>query len=163
MRSCWAKSVITGTVDQPSGLGPSVRGPAQPVVLDHELVDALQRVVLAGDALLEVVGRPADGLLEQGQQELVLATEVLVEEPERLAGALDDLVHGEVAARDPPRSSARGRRRGSAAVGFSALALAVNSDLATASSRRLIARFARRWFGLNGFGPGGRFDVRHRS
>ena len=50
------------------------------------------------DLLPQVLRRRAHRLLEQGEQELVLAPEVLVEEPEGLAGALDHFVHGEIAA-----------------------------------------------------------------
>ena len=72
---------------------------AQAVVLDDEAVQALERVVLAGDLAHAGGRRRADRLLEQRQQQLVLAPEVLVEAAQRLAGALDDLLHGEVLAR----------------------------------------------------------------
>ena len=52
--------------------------------------------VLVGDAAPQHLGGGADGLLEQGQQQLVLAAEVLVEAAQRLPGALDDLLDGEV-------------------------------------------------------------------
>jgi hypothetical protein len=55
--------------------------------------------LLGCDLVTEMVGRPPHRLFEQGQQELVLAAEVLVEAAERLAGALDDLLHGEILAR----------------------------------------------------------------
>ena len=42
------------------------------------------------------IGHPAQRVLEQGQQQLVLAVEVLVEAAQRLAGDVDDLLHGEV-------------------------------------------------------------------
>ena len=80
---------------------PPAAGAAEPVVLDHEPVDALEGVVLVGDLVPQELGGGADRLLEQGQQQLVLAAEVLVEEPERLAGALDHLLHGEVLAGIP--------------------------------------------------------------
>jgi hypothetical protein len=48
--------------------------------------------------LAQVLGRRAHGLLEEGQQQFVLAGEVLVEATQRLAGTLDDLLHGEVLA-----------------------------------------------------------------
>ena len=97
--SCWAKSTITQVVDSGSTGLARQRRTAQPVVLDHEPVDALQRVGLLVDLLAEELRRRAHGLLEQGQQQLVLAAEVLVEEAQRLTGALDHLVHGEVAPR----------------------------------------------------------------
>ena len=46
-----------------------------------------------------MVGRRADRLLEQGEQELLLPAEVLVEAAQRLARALDDLLDGELLAR----------------------------------------------------------------
>ena len=45
---------------------------------------------------LEVVGRLANGLLEQCEQELVLAVEVLVEAAERLLRLVDDLLDREL-------------------------------------------------------------------
>jgi hypothetical protein len=66
------------------------------VVLQHEEVEALERVVLARDVLLEVLRGRADRLLEEREQELVLAGEVLVEAAQRLAGLLDDLLHREL-------------------------------------------------------------------
>ncbi len=80
---------------------PGQRRTAQPVVLDHEPMDALERIALVVDLLAQVLRRRADGLLEQGEQQLVLAAEVLIEEPEGLAGAFDDFVHGEVTAGFP--------------------------------------------------------------
>ena len=50
------------------------------------------------DGLGEVRGGGAHRLLEQGQQQLVLAGEVLVEAAQRLAGALHDLLDREVLA-----------------------------------------------------------------
>ena len=66
------------------------------VVLDQEGAQPVHRVVDAVDGVGEVQrGRP-DRLLEERQQELVLAGEVLVEAPQRLTRALDDLLDGEV-------------------------------------------------------------------
>ena len=65
---------------------PCVGRTAEPVVLHHELVDALERVGLAFDALGQEVRRRPDRLLEEGEKQLVLAAEVLVEEAQRLAG-----------------------------------------------------------------------------
>src|SRR5436190_1222681 len=72
------------------------RGPAQGVVLDYETVEALARVLLARDALLNLSGGRPHGLLEQGEQQLLLAAEVLIEAPQRLPRLLDDVLHGEV-------------------------------------------------------------------
>ena len=72
---------------------------ADPVVLDDEPVDALERIGLLVDLGVEELRRGAHGLLEQGQEQLVLAAEVLVEEPQRLARTLDHLVHREVTPR----------------------------------------------------------------
>ena len=96
-----------------AALGPR-RRPGHVVVLDDEDVDLLERVVDVGDLGLELLGAAPHELLEQGQQQLVLAGEVLVEAAQRLAGALDDLLDGEVLVRSS-RPSAPGQRRGSAA------------------------------------------------
>ena len=58
----------------------------------------LERDVERVDDLLQVVGGGAHGLLEEGEEQLVLAGEVLVEAAQRLAGALDDLLDGELLA-----------------------------------------------------------------
>ena len=89
-------------------------GPADPVVLAGEHLESDERIVLRRDDLVEVFGGRADGLLEQREQQLVLAGEVLVEAPQGLAGAFDDLLDGELLLARPA-SSARGPRRGSAA------------------------------------------------
>ena len=80
-----------------AALGPQ-RRPGHVVVLDDEDVDLLEGVVDVGDLGLELLGAAPHELLEQGEQELVLAAEVLVEAAQRLAGALDDLLDGEVLA-----------------------------------------------------------------
>jgi hypothetical protein len=46
----------------------------------------------------DLVGGPAQRVLEQGEQELVLPVELQVEAPQRLAGAVHDLLDGEVRA-----------------------------------------------------------------
>jgi hypothetical protein len=74
-------------------------GAAQPVVLHHEAVQALERIVLRRDPLPQVLGGGPDRLFEQGQEELVLAPEVLVEAAERLTRTIDHLLDREVLAR----------------------------------------------------------------
>ena len=78
---------------------PTLRGrKAHAVVLDDEAVEPLEGEVLVGEQLLQPVdGRP-DGLVEESEEQLVLAREVLVEAAERLAGTVDDLLHGELLA-----------------------------------------------------------------
>ncbi len=44
----------------------------------------------------DLVGGAAQGVFEQGEQEFVLAVEVLVERAQGLAGAVDDFLDGEV-------------------------------------------------------------------
>ena len=79
--------------------GPALgRGQAHPVVLDDEAVEPLERGVLLGDLLLEAVGRRSDGLVEEGEEQLVLAGEVLVEAAQRLPRAVDHLLDGELLA-----------------------------------------------------------------
>ena len=59
---------------------------------------AARRRARGGDLLLQAVGRRADRLVEEGQEQLVLAGEVLVEAPQGLARTLHHLLHGEVPA-----------------------------------------------------------------
>ena len=59
---------------------PSLRSrAADAVVLHGEAVQPSERRRLLGDGLAQFVGGRANGLVEQGQQEAVLAVEVLVE------------------------------------------------------------------------------------
>jgi hypothetical protein len=69
--------------------------PAHLVVLDRSPVQPDARVGLVGDDLAQVLGRRADRLLEQRQQQLVLAVEVLVEAAKRLPGPFHHLLDGE--------------------------------------------------------------------
>src|SRR3954453_18712852 len=62
-------------------------------------MEALDGLRLLVDLRPQDLGRRADRLLEQGQQELLLAAEVLVEAAQRLAGALDNLLDRELLAR----------------------------------------------------------------
>ncbi len=77
-------------------LGGLLRRPAQSVVRHDEGVQALQRVVLPLDRHLDSLGRGSDRLLEEGEEELVFPTEVLVEAVKRLTGPLDYFLDGEV-------------------------------------------------------------------
>jgi hypothetical protein len=70
--------------------------PAQPVVLHDEAVEPLERIALAGDLVPQVLGRGPYRLLEQRQEQLMFAAEVLVEASERLARPIDDLLDREV-------------------------------------------------------------------
>ena len=58
--------------------------------------EPLERIGLRVDGRADVVVRLADGLLEQGEHELVLAVEVLVEAAQRLLRAVDDLLDREL-------------------------------------------------------------------
>ena len=93
----WQNSAITGV-----GLffdGTSLRcGQAHAVVLDDKAVQPFERRVLAGELLLQAVRRREDRLVEEGQQELVLAGKVLVEAAQRLARAVHHLLDGELPA-----------------------------------------------------------------
>jgi hypothetical protein len=62
-------------------------------------VQPFERVVLVVDDLAELLGGGPHRLLEEGEQQLVLAGEVLVEAPQRLAGVLDDLLDRELPVR----------------------------------------------------------------
>ncbi len=99
----------------------------------------LERVVDALDGGGEVGRGGAHGLLEQGEQQLVLAGEVLVEAPQRLARALDDLLDGELLARATSLISSRAASR-KRWTRFSARTRAGSSDRATACSRQLVGR-----------------------
>ena len=59
-------------------------------------MEALHWLGLRLDRLADVVGRLANGLLEQRQEKLILAIEMLVEGAQRLLGAVDDLLDREV-------------------------------------------------------------------
>ena len=61
-------------------------------------MEALEGRVLTGDLLFEPVRRRQDRLVEEGQEQLVLAGEVLVEAAQRLAGAVHHLLDGELLA-----------------------------------------------------------------
>ena len=63
---------------------------------DRERAQARERIGLRVDDRADVVVRFTDGLLEQGEHELVLAVEVLVEAAERLLRAVDDFLDGEL-------------------------------------------------------------------
>ena len=63
---------------------------------DRERVEAFERLGLGLDDGLQVVGRFADRLLEQREQQLVLAVEVLVEAAQRLLRPVDDLLDREL-------------------------------------------------------------------
>ena len=79
--------------------GASLRSrPTHPVVLDAEDVQPLERVGLRRQHLVEMHDRRTDGVLEEREEQLVLAVEILVEAAQRLAGALDDLLDREVVA-----------------------------------------------------------------
>src|SRR5438270_2149246 len=94
---------LLGEVGEGEGRRPSPallrRRTAQGVVLDDEAVEPLALILLALDAVAELVRRRPHGLLEQGEQQLLLPSEVLVEAPERLAGLLDHVLHREVLTR----------------------------------------------------------------
>ena len=59
-------------------------------------MEAVHRVRLRRDHGVQVVARLADGFLEQREEQLVLAVEVLVEPAHRLLGAVDDLLDREL-------------------------------------------------------------------
>ncbi len=63
---------------------------------DRERAQAVDRLRLGVDDAPEVVGRLPDRLLEQGEQQLGLAVEVLVEPAERLLRPVDDLLDREL-------------------------------------------------------------------
>ena len=63
---------------------------------DRERAEALERLGRRLDDVAEIVGRLANRLLEQGEQQLVLAVEVLVEAAERLLRLVDDLLDREL-------------------------------------------------------------------
>ena len=93
---CDRERVRTLRTPRPTGLGPPRCGGAAVVVLDDEHAQALEWVVDLVHQDAELLGRRGDRLLEQGQEELVLALEVLVEGPQRLARPLHHLLDGEV-------------------------------------------------------------------
>ena len=59
-------------------------------------METLEDVVLGGDRRSQVLRRGTDGFLEEGEEELVLATEVLVEAAQGLSRALHDFLDGEL-------------------------------------------------------------------
>ena len=66
------------------------------VETDREGAQPLERFGFGLDGLAEVLERLADDLLEQREQQLVLAVEVLVEPAQRLLRAIDDLLDREL-------------------------------------------------------------------
>src|ERR1700722_14635553 len=82
----------------PFALPPRFRS-AQPVVLDDEIVKAVDGLVVAGNPLVQMLGGRPHRLFEQGQEKLLLPAEVLVETPQRLAGALNHFLDSELLAR----------------------------------------------------------------
>ena len=68
------------------------------MVRDDEGSQPVEGVLDVGDLVGELCCAGLDGLFEQGEEQLVLAGEVLVEAPQRLAGALDDHLEREVPA-----------------------------------------------------------------
>ena len=74
------------------------RRKAHAVVLHDEGVESLEGRFLAGDLLFEPVRRREDRLVEEGEEQLVLAGEVLVEAAQRLAGAVHHLLDSELLA-----------------------------------------------------------------
>src|SRR5262245_18673274 len=67
------------------------------VQADRERAEPLERPGFRLDGLVAVLDRLADDLLEQREQQLVLAVEVLVEPSQRLLRAVDDLLDRELA------------------------------------------------------------------
>ena len=59
-------------------------------------MEALHWLGLRLDRLADVVGRLANGLLEQGEQQLVFPVEVLIEGAQRLLRTVNDLLDREV-------------------------------------------------------------------
>ena len=64
----------------------------------REAVEALEWCALASELLFEPVRRREDRLVEEGEEQLVLAGEVLVEAAERLPRAVHHLLDGELLA-----------------------------------------------------------------
>jgi hypothetical protein len=60
----------------------------------REGAKAGQRLGLGGQRLAQILDRLADVLLQQREQQLVLAVEVLVEASQGLLGSVDDLLDG---------------------------------------------------------------------
>src|SRR4029077_6970924 len=63
---------------------------------DRERAEAFGGIRRRLDDTSEVVGRLADGLLEEGEEQLILAVEVLVEPAQRLLRPVDDLLDREL-------------------------------------------------------------------
>ena len=95
--SWWQNSAMTGVglFFDGASLG---RREAHAVVLHDEGVEPFEGRVLAGDLLFEPVRRREDRLVEEGEEQLVLAGEVLVEAAQGLAGAVHHLLDGELLA-----------------------------------------------------------------
>src|ERR1700722_14601423 len=73
------------------GIGP--RGLEQQ--LDRDL-QSLERIRMTLGGRADLFGGPAQGVFEKSEQELMLAVELQVEAPQRLAGPVHDLLDGEV-------------------------------------------------------------------
>jgi hypothetical protein len=73
-----------------------LEGLAPLVEADREGAKALDRLGLGFDGLADVLDRLPDGFLEEREQQLVLAVEVLVEPSQRLLRAVDDLLDREL-------------------------------------------------------------------
>jgi signal transduction histidine kinase len=67
------------------------------VQADRECAQPLEWPGLRRDGLAQILDRLADALLEQREQELVLAIEIMVEAAQRLLRAVDDLLDRELA------------------------------------------------------------------
>ena len=74
------------------------RRQAHAVVLDDEGVQPFEGRALTGDLLFQPVRRREDRLVEEGEEQLVLAGEVLIEAAQRLPGAVHHLLDGELLA-----------------------------------------------------------------
>ena len=138
--SCCANSTKTGAGDAASSPPWASARTAEPEVLDHEPVELLDRVVFLGNPLPKVVRGGADRLLEERQEQLVLAAKILVEAAQGLPRPVDDLLNGEpFPSPFSMSSSAASRKRWTRP---SARVRAESSDRATASSRQLTASVA---------------------
>ncbi len=70
-------------------------GRAELVQQQHGFAEAVERVAGRG-GLADAIEEWIHLRFEEGEQQLVLAVEVLVEAPQRLLGAVDDLLDGEL-------------------------------------------------------------------
>src|ERR1700738_4475582 len=73
------------------GVGPRGLEPQ----LDRDL-QSLERIRMTFGGRPDLFGGPAQGVFEKSEQELMLAIELQVEAPQRLAGPVHDLLDGEV-------------------------------------------------------------------